>query len=340
MRAIEFPSQKRKRLVNPFRKFCGSACVGRWLTLPAPRCILFARQLVNGPKQYYRRDVFYYGPVHLVDSIDKVPFAFPLFGCRRNSLIRNHDLDTDNHQISIWKYRLRRRLRNLVKGQPPCEDQWNRAGGSVVVIAPHPDDEVIGCGGTVCRHVEAGDAVSFIYLTQGEKSRGFAWLTPEQRQAKRKQEAQYSSRILGVSDLVFLDGVDGHLSEEPILTALAAKVAVELDKRSPKLIYVPHAEDNHPDHVASFKMITALSQAMKPAPLIYQYELWSPVQADFAVDITAQMPRKIKAIRKHELALDVFDYVETMVGLAAYRSGTMLQRKGYAEAFKLGSTEK
>ena len=244
-------------------------------------------------------------------------------------------MDTDNHQISIWKYRLRRRLRNLIKGQPPFVDQWKPAGGSVVVIAPHPDDEVIGCGGTVCRHVAAGDAVSFIYLTQGEKSRGFAWLTPEQRQAKRKQEAQDSSRILGVSDLVFLDGVDGHLSEDAVLAALSTKVAMELEKRNPKLIYVPHVLDNHPDHVASCKMILNLSRTMSPTPLIYQYELWSPAQADFAVDITNQMSRKIKAIRQHELALDAFDYVDTMVGLAAYRSGTMLQRKGYAEAFKL-----
>ena len=242
---------------------------------------------------------------------------------------------TDDHQINIWKYRLRRRLRALLKGQPPFADPWKCAGGAVAVIAPHPDDEVIGCGGTVCRHVQAGDPVSFIYLTQGEKSRGFAWLTPEQRQAKRRQEAEDSSKILGVSDLVFLDGADGNLSDDVVLAGLSVKVAAELQKRAPKVIYVPHSQDNHPDHVASYKMILNLARQMSPVPLIYQYELWSPVQADFAVDITRKMPRKIKAIRKHELALDAFDYVDTMVGLGAYRSGTMLNRKGYAEAFKL-----
>ena len=68
--------------------------------------------------------------------------------------------------------------------------------------------------------------------------------------------------------------------------------------------------------------------------MVHQYELWSPLAADFAVDVTREMKHKLKAIRCHELALDAFDYVPTMLGLAAYRSGTLLQRRGYAEAFK------
>ena len=107
-----------------------------------------------------------------------------------------------------------------------------------------------------------------------------------------------------------------------------------MEVRQPKVIYVPHAGDNHADHIAAYRMIAELVRNAAPQPTVYQYELWSPVAADFAVDISRQMSAKVKAIKCHQLALDAFDYVPPMKGLAAYRSGTLLQRKGYAEAFK------
>jgi LmbE family N-acetylglucosaminyl deacetylase len=210
-----------------------------------------------------------------------------------------------------------------------------------LVIAPHPDDEVIGCGGTIRRHLRAGDPVAIIYLTRGENSVGYPWLSPAEKQAKRVREALASCAVLGVRDSVFLDGVDGKLAEPAVLNELATKVAAEVARRSPKVIYVPHAEDKHPDHGASCRMVLQIARGFldrgsEPPlpPVVYQYELWSPLAADFAVDVSREMRVKLKAIRCHELALDAFNYVPTMLGLAAYRSGTLLQRKGYAEAFK------
>lgn len=208
-----------------------------------------------------------------------------------------------------------------------------------MVIAPHPDDEVIGCGGTVCRHIAAGDQVSVVYLTRGESSRGYPWLSPAEKQAKRMQEAMSSCAILGVRDTVFLNGADGNLSDPTIMSDLQREALQAISVRTPKVIYVPHADDNHPDHVAAYRMVRELARAAAPRPVVYQYELWSPLSADFAVDISRQMGMKVKAIKCHELALDAFDYVSTMIGLAAYRSGTMLQRKGYAEAFRKTTEE-
>jgi LmbE family N-acetylglucosaminyl deacetylase len=230
--------------------------------------------------------------------------------------------------------RLRRKLRAWLVSPPPAEDGWRHAGGHVMVIAPHPDDEVIGCGGTVCRHIAAGEAVSVIYLTRGELSRGYPWLSPSEKQDKRQQEALDSCAILGVRDTLFLDGADGNLCDPSVMRELTKKVAAAIDARRPKVIYVPHSEDNHPDHIAAYRMIVEMARTMSPRPTVFQYELWSPLQADFAVDISKQMSAKIKAIKCHQLALDAFNYVPTMIGLGAYRSGTLLQRKGYAEAFR------
>lgn len=216
----------------------------------------------------------------------------------------------------------------------PPNDGWEPAGGPVVVIAPHPDDEVIGCGGTLRRHVECGDPVCVIYLTRGESSRGFPWLTESERQDTRQREAIAGCAQLGVCDTVFLNGVDGKLSSGAVVRRVTRQLAELLTARRPKVIYVPHADDKHEDHGAAFRMTSHLVQDLLPGAKLYQYELWSPLTADFAVDITAQMRVKVKAIHCHRLPLDAFNYVNTTVGLAAYRSGTLLQRTGYAEAFK------
>ena len=203
-----------------------------------------------------------------------------------------------------------------------------------MVIAPHPDDEVIGCGGTILRHAKAGDPVSVVYLTSGEKSCGYPWLSPAQRKLKRKQEAQSSCKVLNVRDTVFLEGVDGQCSDPEVSAALTGPISAAIEAHQPVVIYVPHADDNHPDHAAAYRLLRGIVAASTRRPSILQYELWSPMHADYAVDVSSQMRAKIRAIKLHELALDAFDYIPTMVGLAAYRSGTMLQRKGYAEAFK------
>jgi LmbE family N-acetylglucosaminyl deacetylase len=235
---------------------------------------------------------------------------------------------------NTWWRRLRRRVRTWIAKAPPANDGWQPAGGPIVVIAPHPDDEVIGCGGTMRRHALAGDPVTVIYLTRGGNSRGYPWLSREARQKTRVAEAQASSAVLGVGETVFLNGIDGRCSEPSVADAVRGPLADAIAQRRPKVIFVPHADDNHPDHVAAYRLILGIARDADWKPEVLQYELWSPMQADFAIDVTAHMKAKLKAIKRHQLALDAFDYVPTMTGLAAYRSGTMLQRKGYAEAFK------
>jgi LmbE family N-acetylglucosaminyl deacetylase len=232
-----------------------------------------------------------------------------------------------------WWWRMRHRIRSW-RGSSPIGDNWVPAGGPVMVIAPHPDDEVIGCGGTIRRHVLAGDAVSILYLTCGEHSCGYPWLDVEEKRQERTAEARKSCAVLGVADYVFLEGSDGqcHLPQETIL--LTQRLLAAINQRRPKVIYVPHADDNHIDHIAAFRILTRIARQFDWRPLVYQYELWSPLTADFAVDITPHMRTKLKAIKCHRLALDAFNYLPTAMGLAAYRSGTMLERKGYAEAFK------
>src|SRR5687767_8382251 len=67
-------------------------------------------------------------------------------------------------------------------------------GMIVLVIAPHPDDECIGCGGAICRHVQRGDKVHAVFLTSGEL--GLKELPREQAWQMREEEARNAAKIL------------------------------------------------------------------------------------------------------------------------------------------------
>lgn len=240
--------------------------------------------------------------------------------------------------------KLRRRVgQALTPAQLSPDDGFRPAGGRVLCLAPHPDDEVIGCGGALRRHALAGDTVSVVYFTRGHSSRGFPWLTAEQRGQVREGEARASCKLLGIAEPIFLEGREGNLQTPALVEALAGI----LRTGDPRVIYVPHPADNHEDHRAVYRtLVEAIAQcsaeptdavtraAAKDQREVYGYEVWSPLPADFAVDITPYMRDKVRAIRQHRLALDAFNYVPTLQGLAVYRCGTLLQREGYAEAYQ------
>src|SRR5437879_6354637 len=72
----------------------------------------------------------------------------------------------------------------------------------VLVLAPHPDDESIGCGGALCLHQQRGDAISVVFLTSGE--RGLPGMAEESVRSLREAEAASAAEVLGVVGLDFL----------------------------------------------------------------------------------------------------------------------------------------
>src|SRR5690348_632327 len=82
---------------------------------------------------------------------------------------------------------------------------------NVLVIAPHPDDESIGCGGTICAHAGHGDRVTVVFLTSGEL--GLRELTKEEAWRVRELEAEKAADILGVASVTFLRRPDRHVHE-------------------------------------------------------------------------------------------------------------------------------
>jgi LmbE family N-acetylglucosaminyl deacetylase len=205
---------------------------------------------------------------------------------------------------------------------------------NVLVVAPHPDDEAIGCGGTICLHAERGDRVCGVFLTSGEL--GLKHLPIEQAWAIREREAEAASEVLGLSCLTFLRCPDWFLGDN--IASAAERLTPVLKQEKPEVIYLPHASEWHPDHQAALPIVLeALRGTVPMCPKLRAYEVWTPLaERDNVEDITPVMTRKIRAVRCYRSQLRAFRYDRAVRGLNAYR-GALAARCLYAEVF--GSTE-
>jgi LmbE family N-acetylglucosaminyl deacetylase len=204
---------------------------------------------------------------------------------------------------------------------------------NVLVIAPHPDDESIACGGTICLHAARGDRVAVAFLTSGEGGgERLRCLPPEQAWRIREREAEAAAEILGVNELTFLRHPDWFLGEE--VGTAADSLGPILKREAPQIIYLPHAGEWHPDHQAALPIVLlALRGNAIPEPSLLTYEFWTPLsQYDHNEDITSVMANKVRAIRCHRSQLELFRYDLAARGLSQYRS--VLHHCRYAEVFK------
>ncbi len=201
---------------------------------------------------------------------------------------------------------------------------------NVLVIAPHPDDETLGCGGAVCKHIKDGDRVSAVFLTSGEL--GLKHLPARKARAVREREARKAARLLGLSRVFFLRRGDWMLGEQVAATARA--LGPVLQAARPELLYLPHPGDGHPDHQAALPILRrALRGSRLPAPRLLCYEVWTPLAGfDVVLDITGFMPRKLRALRAHASQLKEFNYLRAIRGLNEYR-GVLAGHCRYAEVF-------
>lgn len=199
----------------------------------------------------------------------------------------------------------------------------------VLVVAPHPDDESIGCGGSLCLHAARGDTITVVFLTSGEL--GLEDLPPEEARRVREAEAAAAAEILGVAELRFLRQPDWFLVDA--IDAVASLLAREVELAAPSLIYRPHPGEWHPDHRAAHAISGRVGPIAAGEIPTRGYEVWTPLaEFDDVEDITPVMDRKLTAIRAHASQLARFRYDQGIDGLNRFR-GALGAHVEYAEVF-------
>jgi LmbE family N-acetylglucosaminyl deacetylase len=165
-----------------------------------------------------------------------------------------------------WFYR--HLMNNAMREWPPYE-----FARRAIVFAPHPDDEALGCGGTVIRKKQAGADVKIVFMTDGSESH--AHLMPASAlRAIRAAEAVAAAKALGVeqTDVILLDFKDGRLADYRDIGV--RRVTEILRRQRPAQIFVPYAKDGPPDHEATTDVVVAALRARGQPATIYEYPVW------------------------------------------------------------------
>lgn len=210
----------------------------------------------------------------------------------------------------------------------------------VLAFAAHPDDDLIGCGGSLAKHVKLGNYVSACYLTSGEA--GSLQHSKKELASIREDEAKKAAKIIGFTGIIFLRNRDGYLEyKEPIL-----KQIVDLIRsKQPHIVYVHHRLDAHEDHRVTSRLVNeAIARASMPifqeckgqpwsVGTVLAYEVWTPLsEFNYVEEISDFMTIKIAALKKHRSQMEIIRYDEAAEGLAKYR-GAMTGKGKHCEVF-------
>jgi LmbE family N-acetylglucosaminyl deacetylase len=212
-----------------------------------------------------------------------------------------------------------------------------------LVVAPHPDDEVLGVGGTLFRRKEEGHTLGWLIVTSINARDGWT----EKQVAKRKQEVQEITRAYSFSETFQLELPTTQLDVVPMKELVGAISAV-FASFQPNEVFVPHCGDVHSDHQVVFKAVTSSSKWFRNPSInrILAYE--TPSETDFGlnpnesfspnvfIDISPYLKQKIDAMRIYESELGQHPFPrseESIRALATIRGAS--SGFEFAEAFQL-----
>lgn len=212
----------------------------------------------------------------------------------------------------------------------------------IMVFAPHPDDDILGCGGSIAKYALQGHKIITVYMTSGEA--GSLTSSSDELAIRRENEARQASLLLGVKETIFLHNPDGFLEygRENLV-----KIISLLREHKPDTIYLPHRLDGNEDHRVTCKLVLdACRRSSGPwfqecpgmpweVKTILAYEVWTPLQqVSYIEDISSCMEQKISALRLHTSQLQDIQYDEAIRGLNNYR-GIMSGKGQYCECFQV-----
>jgi len=238
-------------------------------------------------------------------------------------------------------------------------------GEKVLVLAPHPDDETLGCGGTIRLLVESGKTVKVVFLTSGDKGdpehslsrirknkaenissppfhrRGTGELSDGSHLTEyaslREKESVKALKVLGVSDYQFLRFPDRelHAHFEDVFECVRAITAEYL----PDAVYSPSMIELNPDHRTTAELAFGIQRRSIPVSgggkklrLVF-YEVSTPFRPNMLTDITAAYGKKKKAIKAYRSQIRLINFIDYITALNTVRALTVKAR--YVEAFWL-----
>lgn len=215
----------------------------------------------------------------------------------------------------------------------------------ILIIAAHPDDEVLGCGGTIANLAKEGQSIYCLFLGRGKASRYSGKTSRVKKEQKvLEKEAKKSAKILGISKIFFENFPDQQYDTIPFINLVKAIEKIK-EEIKPEIIFTHHSGDLNLDHQIVFRTVVTASRPLENEPVrkIYSFETSSSSEwgkeafsPNVFVDIKKTFEKKLKALKAYRSELREFPHprslksVENLAKIRGAEAGIEL-----AEAFEL-----
>jgi LmbE family N-acetylglucosaminyl deacetylase len=197
----------------------------------------------------------------------------------------------------------------------------------ILIVAAHPDDEILGCGGTIARILEEENSeAATVILGEGVTSR-------DKKRDKQNREPEINTlrqcvidanRIIGVEKVFFFDFPDNRFDSVPLLDIIKAIEEVKIDF-SPNIIFTHFANDMNIDHVITNRAVLTATRPMSDETVkeIYAFEILSSTEwnfplsfsPDYFVDISSSISKKRNAMETYKSELKNFPHPRSLEGI-------------------------
>ncbi len=220
---------------------------------------------------------------------------------------------------------------------------------SVLIVAAHPDDEVLGCGGTIAKLSSSGSIINILFLSNGEDSRKASKLEMKKKILKRKNAAKLASKILGSNTPNFADLADNQLDKYPLIKIIRL-IEKNIKKYKPSIIYTHFKNDLNIDHQIVNRAVTTACRPQKNSSVKSLFFFEVPSSTEWRIDnknkifnpnwfedISKTKNKKLLALKAYKNELRKWPHPRSLKGVSAlftWRGASV--GVDAAEAFMLG----
>jgi LmbE family N-acetylglucosaminyl deacetylase len=205
------------------------------------------------------------------------------------------------------------------------------SGARILVVAAHPDDEVLGCGGVIARHTADGDRVHILFMAEGGTARqpSVNWDDALGEIEHREEGARNAAEILGAEPPIFVRNPDNRLDSVALID-LAKTVEKTVSDLDPSIVYTHHGGDLNIDHRRVHDAVLTACRPVEGHPVksIYAFEVCSSTEwalsgayeafrPNHFVDISEHLERKIAALEQHGTEMRPFPHPRSYDALRA-----------------------
>ncbi len=193
----------------------------------------------------------------------------------------------------------------------------------ILVVAPHADDESIGCGGLLSLY---GNQADLLLITDGSKGYTTHTYSNENDLVQiRSIEFNNAAKLANVKSVFCCNIVDGTVKK-------SKNKIYQFDIKNYNYIFVPNRYESHPDHNVLSAYFKSMKRKQKSKAKIFEYEVWTPLRhPTWYLDITSVADKKREMIKQHKSQLKDIDYLTKGMALSCYRGIFIVSE--YAEAF-------